>query len=413
MEKDQELRSGHRPVRTLVIGPLAPHADGWRRELAGRGFAPHSITAHAQLMAHLSGWLAAAGHSVDTVTDAVIEDYLRARRAAGYRSRTTARALAPLLGYLRGLQAVPHRVVPQPATPIEALVAEFGDYLANERGLVPATVHHHRRFAHLFLTELGVTAEAELAGVTAASVTSFAVSQAQRRSPGDMRSLVSGVRSLLRFLHLTGRVAQPLASAVPSVPGWRFGSLPRGVGAGQVAAILASCDRDSAVGRRDYAVLMLLSRLGLRASEVIGITLDDIDWRAGELRVVGKADQVEKLPLPADVGDAVADYLRYGRARTSCRHLFVTVRAPFTALALNTSVSGIVERACRRAGIEPFGPHRLRHAVACDLLAEGASLAEIGQLLRHRSERATAIYAKADIEALRELARPCPPMQSS
>jgi integrase len=153
---------------------------------------------------------------------------------------------------------------------------------------------------------------------------------------------------------------------------------------------------------------MLLSRLGLRAGEVIGITLDDIDWRAGELRVVGKADQSEKLPLPTDVGDALADYLRYGRARTSCRYLFITVRAPFTRLALNTSVSGIVERACRRAGIEPFGPHRLRHAVACDLLAEGASLAEIGQLLRHRSQRATAIYAKADIEALRELARPCP-----
>jgi integrase len=141
---------------------------------------------------------------------------------------------------------------------------------------------------------------------------------------------------------------------------------------------LASCDRDSAVGRRDHAVVMLLSRLGLRAGEVIGITLDDIDWRAGELRVVGKADQSEKLPLPTDVGDALAGYLRQGRARTSCRYLFITVRAPFTRLTLNTSVSGIVERACQRAGIEPFGPHRLRHAVACDLLAEGASLAEIG-----------------------------------
>jgi integrase/recombinase XerD len=413
METGQGSRSGRQPMRTVVVGPLAPYAQGWRQELAARGYAPHSITAHAQLVAHLSGWLAATGVSVDAVTDEVIEEYLRARRAAGYQSRTTARGLAPLVGYLRDLQVVPRPVVPAPATPMEALIAEFGDYLTDERGLVPASVHHHRRFARLFLTELGVSTEAELAGVTAAAVTSFAVSQAQRRSPGDMRSLVSGVRSLLRFLHLTGRVAQPLASAVPSVPGWRFGSLPRGVGAGQVAAILASCDRDSAVGRRDHAILMLLSRLGLRASEVIDITLDDIDWRAGELRVVGKADQVEKLPLPADVGDAVADYLRYGRARTSCRHLFVTVRAPFTRIALNTSISGIVQRACRRAGIEPFGPHRLRHAVACDLLAEGASLAEIGQLLRHRSERATAIYAKADIEALRGLVRPCPPGRPS
>jgi site-specific recombinase XerC len=218
--------------------------------------------------------------------------------------------MAPLLGYLRGLRIVPQSVAPLPVTPIEVLIAEFGDYLANERGLVPATVHHHRRFARLVLTEVGVSGELGLAGLTAATVTSFTVSQATRRSPGDMRSLVSAVRSLLRFLHLTGHLVAPLASAVPPVPGWRFGSLPRGVGAGQVAAILASCDRDSAVGRRDHAVVMLLSRLGLRAGEVIGITLDDIDWRAGELRVVGKADQSEKLPLPTDVGDALAGYLR-------------------------------------------------------------------------------------------------------
>ena len=148
--------------------------------------------------------------------------------------------------------------------------------------------------------------------------------------------------------------------------------------------------------------------MGLRAGEVTGLTLDDIDWRAGELTVRGKGDDHARLPLPADVGQAVAGYLRCGRARTADRHLFVTVRAPFTGLARNTSVCGIVRQACLRAGIEPFGPHRLRHAVACDLLADGASLEEIGQLLRHRSQRSTAIYAKADIEALRALARPCP-----
>jgi site-specific recombinase XerD len=408
MGEIQDSRSVER-LRTAAGGPLAPYVEGWRRELSARGYAPHSIIAHSQLVAHLNGWLVATNRDGAAVTNEVIEEYLRARRTAGYRNHTTVRALAPLVGYLRDLQVVPLPADPPPATPMEALIVEFGDYLANERGLAPGSVHHHRRFARLFLTELGLTEAAGLDGLTAADVTSFAVSQAQRRSPGDMRVFVSAVRSLLRFLHLTGRVAVPLAAAVPSVPGWRFGSLPRGVQAGQVAAVLASCDRASAVGRRDYAILMLLSRLGLRASEVIGITLDDVDWRAGELRVVGKASHVEKLPLPADVGAAMADYLRHGRARTSCRHLFITVRAPFTKLALNTSISWIVTRACRRAGIEPFGPHRLRHAVACDLLTEGASLAEIGQLLRHRTERATAIYAKADVEALRSLARPCPP----
>ena len=401
------------PARTVVTGPLAPYARGWRAELAARGYAPHSVTAHAQLMAHLSGWLAATGRGIDALTGEVVREYALARRAAGYQNRATERAVAPLLGYLRGLRAVPPLAVPVPSTPAEVVVGEFCAYLASERGLAAGTVHHHRRFACLFLAELGITGEAELAGLTAAAVTSFAVSQAQRRSPGDMRSLVSALRSLLRFLHLTGRLAQPLAAAVPSVPGWRPGSLPRGVSAGQVAAMLASCDRGSAVGRRDYAILLLLTRLGLRAGEVIGITLDGIDWRAGVLLVTGKADQADTLPLPADVGEALADYVRHGRARTASRHLFITVRAPFTMLALNTSISGIVERACRRAGIPPFGPHRLRHAVACDLLADGASLTEIGQLLRHRSQRATAIYAKADVEALRGLARPCLPGEPS
>jgi site-specific recombinase XerD len=257
------------PARTVVTGPLAPYARGWRAELAARGYAPHSVTAHAQLMAHLSGWLAATGRGVDALTGEVVREYTLARRAAGYRNRATERALAPLLGYLRGLRAVPPLAVPVPSTPAEVVAGEFCDYLASERGLAAGTVHHHRRFAWLFLAELGITGEADLAGLTAAAVTSFAVSQAQRRRPGDMRSLVSALRSLLRFLHLTGRLAQPLAAAVPSVPGWRPGSLPRGVSAGQVAAMLASCDRDSAVGRRDYAILLLLTRLGLRAGEVI------------------------------------------------------------------------------------------------------------------------------------------------
>jgi len=401
------------PARTVVTGPLAPYARGWRAELAARGYAPHSITAHAQLMAHLSGWLTATGRGVEALTGEVVREYALARREAGYQNRTTERAVAPLLEYLRGLRAAPPPAVPVPSTPAEVVAGEFCDYLASERGLTAGTVHHHRRFALLFLTELGISGEADLAGLTAAAVTSFAVCQAQRRSPGDMRSLVSALRSLLRFLHLTGRVAQPLAAAVPSVPGWRPGSLPRGVSPGQVAAMLACCDRDSAVGRRDYAILLLLARLGLRAGEVVGITLDDIDWRAGVLLVTGKASQADTLPLPADVGEALADYVRHGRARTSSRHLFITVRAPFTKLALNTSISGIVERACQRSGIEPFGPHRLRHAVACDLLADGASLTEIGQLLRHHSQRATAIYAKADVEALRGLARPCLPGEPS
>jgi site-specific recombinase XerD len=399
-------RGGH-PSRIQVSGPLAPYAEGWRGELAARGFARHSVLAHAQLVAHLSGWMLAAGHDAGSLTDQVISGYLEARRAAGYRARSGGRALVPLLGYLRGLGVVP-QVDATPATPAEALLAEFSSYLAGERGLAAVTVRRYLRFARVLFAGLGITGEADLAAVTAADIAAFTVGQASRRNPADMQGLVTAVRSLLGFLHVTGRVTARLDAAVPSAPGRRAASLPRGIAPGQAAALLASCDRDSAAGRRDYAILTLLIRMGLRAGEVTRLTLDDIDWRAGEITVRGKGDDHARLPLPADVGEAVAGYLRFGRARTADRHLFVTVRAPFTGLARNTSVCGIVRQACQRAGIEPFGPHRLRHAVACDLLADGASLEEIGQLLRHRSQRATAIYAKAGIEALRALARPCP-----
>jgi len=402
----EHIQRGH-PSRLQVSGPLAPYAEGWRAELAARGFSRHSVLGHAQLMAHLSGWMADAGLDVGALTDEVISGYLAARRAGGYRTRAGGRALLPLLGYLRGLGVIPPSAG-VPGTPAEALLGEFAGYLARERGLAAVTVRRYARFGRILFDGLGITAGADLSAVTAESVVSFTLGQAGRRNPADMQGLVTAVRSLLGFLHVTGKIPAALAAAVPSAPGRRAVSLPRGLAPGQAAALLASCDRDSAAGRRDYAILVLLTRMGLRAGEVTGLTLDDIDWRSGELTVRGKGDDHARLPLPPDVGAAVAGYLRYGRARTADRHLFITVRAPFAGLARNTCICTIVRQACRRAGLEPFGPHRLRHAVACDLLADGASLEEIGQLLRHRSQRATLIYAKADVAALRALARPCP-----
>jgi site-specific recombinase XerD len=267
---------------------LAPFADGWREELARRGFAPHSITAHAQLVAHLSGWMLARGRVLVDLTDDVAREYLRARRDAGYTNRTTARALAPLLGYLRGLGAVPEPGVQVSATPVEILLAEFETFLVDERGLASGSVDHYLRFARVFLAQFEpVPLDAALAGLSGGTVTSFVVAQMRWRSPGDGRSMVTALRSLLRYLHVAGRVPDSLASAVPSVPGWKFGSLPRGVNGAHVAALLSSCDRDNAQGRRDYAILMLLARLGLRAGEVIKITWMTLigDWA---LRIVGR-----------------------------------------------------------------------------------------------------------------------------
>jgi len=219
--------------------------------------------------------------------------------------------------------------------------------------------------------------------------------------------MVSALRSLLRFLHVAGYVAWPLDTAVPAVPGWEPVRKPHRVSGQEVRAVLAASDRESARGRRDYAILMLLARLGLRAAEVAGIRLSDVDWQQGVLTVRGKGSRLDELPLPADVGEAMADYVRHGRPRSGSRLLFVSVRAPFEGLSPE-SVGSAVHRACGQAGLDRFGPHRLRHAVACQLQRDGASLEEIGQLLRQRDPRTTARYATVDASALTALARPCP-----
>jgi integrase/recombinase XerD len=403
---ENRQRNGH-PSRTQVDGPLGPYADGFRENLAGRGYHPQVISRHIGLMADLSSWLQGTGRCGGELTGEAAGDYLRARRAAGHKDRVSALAMAPMLGYLRSAGAAPAAAAPVPRSPAEALLAEFAGYLAGERGLSPTTAANYLRHARPFLDGLDAPLSTALAGLPAAQVTGFITGHCGQRGNGTAKATVTALRSLLRFLHAAGHVPEPLAAAVPSVARWKLATLPADVSPDHVAAVLASCDRRSASGRRDYAILMLLSRLGLRAGEAAAIELGDIDWQAGHITVRGKGRRTETLPLPADVGQALADYVQHGRPRCAGRPLLVLLRAPYTGLA-RTHVLAAVHHACARAGLVKFGAHRLRHAVACDLLRNGASLAEIGQLLRHRDERSTAIYAKVDLEALRALARPCP-----
>jgi integrase/recombinase XerD len=240
-----------------------------------------------------------------------------------------------------------------------------------------------------------------------ADVSLFLAAECPKRSVSAARDLAGGLRSLLRYLYLTSQIPNPLVWAVPAVADLRDSSLPRGLDPAVVKALLASCDRRRTVGRRDYAILLLLLRLGLRAGEVAAITLDDIDWRVGELLVHnGKGRRQERLPLPADVGEAIASYLRR-RPRIECRVLFLRVVAPAGAIR-GSAVSGVVRTACKRAGLPSVGSHALRHTAATEMLRSGASLQEIGEVLRHQEERTTARYAKVDRRTLRRLARPWP-----
>jgi integrase/recombinase XerD len=287
------------------------------------------------------------------------------------------------------------------------LVEQFRVYLAGERGLGAGTIMNYLHTARLFLQSVGCVEHDDLARLGPPEVQAFILAESGRRSVASTKSLVTGLRSLLRFLHVVGITEALLVGAVPTVSGWTGTWLPRGVEASSVERLLASCDRGSNQGRRDYAVLVVLSRLGLRIGEVAALELDDVDWRLGQLVVRGKGNRLERLPLPVDVGEALADYVRRARPPSEHRALFLRVLAPHRGLTTGALIM-IVQSACRRAGVVPVAAHRLRHTVASDLLRAGAGLSEIGQLLRHRSMASTAIYASVDTAALRGLARPWP-----
>lgn len=390
-----------------VLGPLAPYAAGFVVELVERGYRPRSVSGQLELMAHLSRWLVEQGVEPDGLTPGMAERFLEVRRE-GDGSLRSWRALDPLVGYLRGLGVV-SKLAASADSPADRLLAEYRDYLLRERALTAGSVAHWERVARLFLAERSDPLEDALRRLSAGEVTEFVVAQCGSggRSGPTAKILTSGLRSLLRFLHLTGRVPVPLAQAVPSAAGWRLSSLPRALEAEQVQQLLESCDCSTVIGRRDLAILLLLARLGLRACEVARLRLDDIDWRAGELTIRGKGSTTERLPLPHDIGEALVSYLRDGRPKAEFREVFVSAYAPLRPLS-PSAVVGVVGYACDRAGMERVGPHRLRHTLASDLLRAGTPLAQIAPILRHASVATTAIYAKVDREALRALARPWP-----
>jgi site-specific recombinase XerD len=351
----------------------------------------------------LSRWLAREGLDVGELTGEQAERFAVERRATVASPPRVALPLA----YLRQLGVVPPPVASCPSGPVEELLADYGRYLSVERGLCEHTVlDAYVPAARLFLSDLGSSEGLDLARLTAREVSSFLARECPKRSVSGARDLVCALRSWLRYLHLAGLITTPLVWAVPSVADLRDRTLPRGLEPAAVRRLLASCDRRRLVGRRDFAILLLLARLGLRAGEVAAITLEDIDWRAGLLLVHGKAGREDALPLPTDVGESIVSYLRR-RPRCGCRALFLRVTAPRQGLNRCT-VAWVVRAACDRAGLARVGAHRLRHTCATQMLQAGASLPEIGQVLRHRRLLSTAIYAKTDVTALRKLARPWP-----
>ncbi|MGI8684913.1 MAG: tyrosine-type recombinase/integrase [Acidimicrobiales bacterium] len=393
--------------RVKVDGPLAPYSERFGRELVDRGYTDLSTAEHLRLMGHLSRWMADKGLDAAGVSAEHVEEYCRVRRAQGYTARLTPSSLGRLREFLRDQGALASPSGPElPASSDQRLLARYEHYLVAERGLVERVVSMWLKVAVLFLIEHpGLAAGATRIGV--AEVSAYCTRELPRRSRSAARNLAAALRSFLRFLHVEGVVEAPLAQAVPAVANRSGAGLPRGLDRATVARLLATCDRRTGRGRRDYAVLVLLARLGLRAGEVARLSLDDIDWRAGEVVVHGKGARVDRLPLPSEVGDAVVGYLRRGRPRVDSRVVFLRAIAPTVALS-PVGITWVVYSACDRAGVAKVGAHRLRHTLATDLLRAGGSLVEVGQVLRHATLATTTIYAKVDVAALAPLAPPWP-----
>jgi len=398
---------GKRAWVPIVSGPLAPYTVGFTSWLASRSYSPSATAKRLCQLEQLSRWLERRGLTASELTEARAGEFANARREAGLTSWTSPYSLALPLEYLREIGAVR---VPQPtvvAGQVEGLLADYRRYLLIERGLVEHTVVWVLvPAARLFLAGREGLEGLGLERLSAADVSMFLVAECPKRSVTGARNLASALRSFLRYLHVAGLIEAPLVWAVPPVADLRDRTLPRGLEPAVVKKLLASCDRRTLIGRRNYAVLLLLSRLGLRRGEVAAIQLDDVDWRAGELLIRGKGSRQDVLPVPVDVGEAIVSYLRC-RPRCESRALFVRVTAPLRGLTPCT-VRWIVREACDRAGLSRVGTHQLRHTAATEMLRRGGSLAEIGQVLRHRELKTTAQYAKVDRKALRMLARPWP-----
>lgn len=393
--------------RVRLTGPLSSFAQGFAEELSRQGYKPKPVVDQVRLLAHLSRWLCRRGLEVADLEISVLNEFLGDRRSQGYAMWLSPKALAPLIGYLRGIGVMAGQ--PKSASdPTSALLGPYREYLLGTRGLTTASARGYVDMVRPFVVSRLVDDELDWASLQAADVHGFVLTACRGRSIGSAKLMTTALRSVLGYLHVEGLISTPLQEVVPPVAGWRLAGLPRSLQPGEVRRLLAACDRRTTAGRRDFAMLMLLARLGMRAGEVRCLALEDIDWCAGELLVRGKGNRIERLPLPEDVGQALSAYLLRGRPATAQgRAVFVRVRAPHRPLS-SVGVTQAVVAAAARAGLGQVSAHRLRHTVATEMVRAGVPLAEVGQVLRHRRLVTTAIYAKVDRERLRLLARPWP-----
>lgn len=393
-----------------AVGSFVALVPPFVEKMRAHGYAPASVKGSAGLVEDFATWLDQRAIDRRVVETKFVDEYLDKRWLYRRRRRGDAFTLRKFVVHVwvdGGADVKPAIA----ALPRQDVRQKFEHYLQCERGLAPASIGLYGEAAGRFLEHAFGEGEVRLAELSAADVIRFVQLDAARlRHPKRAKVMTSALRSFLQYGRYLGEIRADLHTSVPTVANWSMSAIPRSISTAQVHALLAQCDRRTATGRRDYAVLLLLARLGLRAGEVVQLTLEDIDWVEGAIRIRGPAQRCDRLPMPADVGAALVEYLRNGRPTCTVRNVFLRSRAPRRELLGPSAVSCIVFRALQRAGIESHckGAHLLRHSLATQMLSNGASLSEIGEILRHRNPQTTTIYAKVDLASLQTLALPWP-----
>ena len=397
-------------IERLRQGPLSEHLDADAAGVAEQGYSHDSIRQQIVAIADFSRWRKQKNIDVHALDSKVVDRFLRLRGRPRRVRRGDPKTLQRLLTMLRQKGVVKPHQPPVTDNAQARIVADFQRYLLQERGLSPLTLLHYVPVMEQFLSERFHNRAPNFAMLRAPHVTGFVMRHARQLSPMRARLMVTALRSFFRYRRHRGAIATDLAACVPTIPNWSLSTLPRFLPAATVERILECCDQTTSVGRRNHAILLLLARLGVRAGEVVGLSLDDIDWSTGQITLRGKGGKSAQLPLAADVGAALAAYLRHDRPRSATRRVFLRHRAPLVGFGNSSTISSLVRRALKHAGVESAhtGAHVLRHSLATSLLRQGGSLDEIGELPRQQSPNTTAIYAKVDVTALHTLALPWP-----
>jgi len=397
-------------LKQKPTGPLAPYLEGFSNHLIKQQYRPKCIPPKIRVIAKFSQWLYLHNISVNGLTHEHIKQFFQGKNYKDELKTGKVSALKQLHDFLKDIEACPMIKQSIKQTPIQQVIDSFGQYLLDEKGLSNRTFEQYTPTITIFLTRCFGKETINLCALTGQDVVSFVQHQATHLAIARMKVTTNALRSFLRYAVYHDNINASMLDSVPTVASWSMTDIPKAISQEHIQAVLASCDRGTSIGKRDYAIFMLLVHLGLRSGEIVSLTLDSIDWDLGSISVTGKGGQNTDLPLPEEVGEAIADYLQYGRPKCHDRALFLRALAPRQKLGAQQTIATIVYAAVKRAGINTptRGSHQFRHALASNMLRLGASLTEIGSILRHQHSKTTNIYAKVDLIALKSLSMPWP-----